>query len=310
MNFKKDFIGKVGAGLLCALFSAGLVACGGSGSSSNGNYTPETTSVKGDLSDYFEVVEKEYAFTDIHNTVGGDEHTTIFVELKRTDKDLNFDPKTTRLLGKYIEDKSGLTGLAGFGIEVLDKDGNVISKVAASSGNLGKGGTYEGTEQEMKEAINLKPGETATIRCDLYNPKGKKGVKFRITSAYEECDGSAPAPATTTTTSSSSSYSYDSSFSDDYESTTLSKPAKEAIDIIEKATKDIKNAKSEAAVMKIVAAAEEKINKLDNKYSDFDYTSYDFASLLEAKQALSEAIQEFANANDGDEDDSDFGFGF
>ena len=52
---------------------------------------PETTSIKGDLGEYFEVVQKDYVIPIDENSL----KQLISVELKRTDKDFSF--KTDKL---------------------------------------------------------------------------------------------------------------------------------------------------------------------------------------------------------------------
>ena len=172
-----------------AIMAVCLAACGGKKGSEEKEeivLTPETTQIKGDLGDYFEVVEKEY-------TVTNDFGDMVSIEVKRTDADFSFDLKGVEPYGTYGK---GVTGNAGFGIEILDEKGNVIEKEAATAGNC--------PYNDMKEALKLKAGETATVRWSFSFDSDKKPAKFRLTSAYEEVD--------------SSDWDSDSSSSDDDES--------------------------------------------------------------------------------------------
>ena len=176
-----------------AIMAVCLAACGGKKGSEEKEeivLTPETTQIKGDLGDYFEVVEKEY-------TVTNDFGDIVSIEVKRTDADFSFDLKGVEPYGTYGK---GVTGNAGFGIEILDENGNVIEKVAATESGLG--GMY--SSDDMKEALKLKAGETGTVRWSFNFDSDKKPAKFRLTSAYEEVD--------------SSDWDSDSSSSDDDES--------------------------------------------------------------------------------------------
>ena len=176
-----------------AIMAVCLAACGskkGSEEKEEIVLTPETTHIKGDLGDYFEVVDKEYTITD-------DWGDMVSIEVKRTDADFSFDLKGVEPYGTYGK---GVTGNAGFGIEILDENGNVIEKVAATASGLG--GMY--SSDDMKEALKLKAGETGTVRWSFNFDSDKKPAKFRLTSAYEEVD--------------SSDWDSDSSSSDDDES--------------------------------------------------------------------------------------------
>lgn len=162
-----------------ACFAIVLASCGGKKSSGENEkivLTPETTHIKGDLGDYFEVVDKEYTVTE-------DFGDLVSIEVIRTDIAYAFDLKGVEPYGTYGK---GVTGNAGFGIEILDEDGNVIEKATATAGGLG--GMY--SSDDMKEALKLKAGETGTVRWSFHFGSDQKPAKFRLTSAYEEVDSS------------------------------------------------------------------------------------------------------------------------
>lgn len=175
------------------LLALGLASCGGKKDAEKAEIvlSPETTHIKGDLGDYFEVVDREY-------TVTNDWGDMVSVEVKRTDADYAFDITGVSPMGTHGQ---GVTANAGFGIEVLDENGNVIEKSAATA--AGFGGMY--SSDDMKEALSLKPGETATVRWSFHFNSDKKPAKFRLTSALQQ----------NSTSSSSGSFDNDSSASDE-----------------------------------------------------------------------------------------------
>ena len=156
-----------------------IAACGGKKNSEEKEtivLTPETTRISGDLGDYFNVVDKEYTVTD-------DWGDLVTIEVERTDMDYSFDLKGVE---PYGTSGKGITGHAGFGIEIIDEDGNVIEKTAATASGLS--GMY--SSDDMKEALKLKAGETGTVRWSFHFDSDKKPAKFRLTSSYEEVDSS------------------------------------------------------------------------------------------------------------------------
>jgi hypothetical protein len=160
--------------LLIACFAFLLASCGGKKGNSDEaiKLTPETTHIKGELGDYFEVVDKEYTVTTDN---WGD---LVSIEVKRTDEDYVFDINGVK---PYGISGRGVNGHAGFGIEILDENGNVIEKSAATTGGIG--GMY--STDDMKEALKLRADETGTVRWLFHFDTNKKPAKFRLTSAYE-----------------------------------------------------------------------------------------------------------------------------
>ena len=73
----------------------------------------------------------------------------------------------------------------GFGIEFLDADGNIVDKVSADGSGISE--SYD--SEEAVALCKLKPGEKGTIRFTVKS-EAKDAVCFRITTAYEENEGS------------------------------------------------------------------------------------------------------------------------
>lgn len=133
---------------------------------------PETTTIKGALGDYYEVVDKEY--TVKKNSI----FYVVNIEVKKLSDKLPFDPEQFLPFGYSDESKPVR---AGFGIEILDKDGSPIEIKQASAG--GCGGVY--SDDDVKNLIGLKKGETGIIRWSIDDESLKDIALFRITSAIE-----------------------------------------------------------------------------------------------------------------------------
>ena len=125
---------------------------------------PDETEVSGDMEECFEVVDREYKST---------EDGIITVEIERTDEDLPFD-LDGRNLYSMNEFSSSAYVQVGFGIEFLDKDGNIIEKVKKS---------YD--PKEAVDLVKLKPDRKGSIRFKA-GKDAKNAVSFRITSVYQE----------------------------------------------------------------------------------------------------------------------------
>lgn len=202
----------------------GLSACGGKenseGSENNdseeaGYFTPETTDISGDLAGCYTVVDRKYKGT-------GDFLSTVAIELTRTDKDLPFDENEGELRS-FSTHGSGPMINVGFGIEFLDKDGNIISKEDPSSS------PYSG--DEAVTLARLKKGDKSSIQFMLNKNEAKDVKSFRISSAVKKQEGKE--------SKSSSSVSSSSSFDLEKE---MKKAQKEYDEAYKKAQKEYNDA--------------------------------------------------------------------
>lgn len=151
-----------------------LMSCGGN-KKAELTLTPETTELKGPLKGCYEVVQKEY-------TVMDDSWSHVLnVELKRTDKELPFDPQKATSFNVYDEENPTQVG---FGIELLDEDGNVVEITNASG--TGLSGPY--SSDDIVAAIALAPGETGIVRWSI--DEENEPASFRITSAVNKLGSS------------------------------------------------------------------------------------------------------------------------
>lgn len=149
-----------------------FAACGGDEKAPEKTFlAPETTEIKGDLKDYFTVVDKEYTLTDA-DYFG----KMVTITLKRTDKALparfdGFEP-----VGTY---GAGVRGNYGVGIVVKNANDEEVMNVRADHG--GMGGVY--SHEDLLNLWELEAGEEANVRwstSDLDKCTGK--MTFRITS--------------------------------------------------------------------------------------------------------------------------------
>lgn len=159
--------------LAVALFALALTSCGGGNKEQQEpapvKVKPETTAIKGALAGCFEVVDKEYT---IKKDYGSKE---ITIEIKRTDAELPYSIDDIDSFGNDNHATSSM--LAGFGIEFLDKDGNVIaSKTPKECG--------DGDQVSM--ALRSSAGETTTFTISTYADFDVAPVSFRITSDLQK----------------------------------------------------------------------------------------------------------------------------
>lgn len=82
------------------------------------------TEIKGDLKGCYEVVDKDYKVKFAQKSY---ENDVITVELKRTNKELPYKRDNVVIFPEA--DESSAEYCAGFGIEILNVDGDVIDKI-------------------------------------------------------------------------------------------------------------------------------------------------------------------------------------
>jgi hypothetical protein len=145
---------------------------------------PETTTISGDLSECFEVVDQE-CIVKLDKKGGIEPFATWSVKLRRTDKPFPFaddiDVSAYGTWGPSVE------AHGGFGIEVVDENGTTVQKSAATGS--GFSGPY--SHEDVEDLFKLKPGETGTIRWSVEdNALNAKELKFTISSAFELCEKS------------------------------------------------------------------------------------------------------------------------
>lgn len=159
--------------VICLLFSL----CGGGDESVQPEpkkdviLTVDQTEVKGELKGCFEVVDRNYKVKFAEYGIG-DDH--LMVELKRTDAELPYDRNS--VVNFYDAEDHDTKHCAGFGIEILDADKNVIAKKTAKEVKYGQG-------ESINEVLRLLSGDTGSIEFDIRDLD--KAASFRITSTLE-----------------------------------------------------------------------------------------------------------------------------
>lgn len=167
--------------MLALVVALSTTACGGSKKTEADQEKPESIELKpasdevsGELEGCFTVVDRTYK-VKFESFIGG----IITVELKRTDDPLPFDTEG-RMLYHMGEYSASPYVQVGFGIELLDADGNVVDKTSATDSGLS--GSY--SPEEAVELVKLSEGKTGTIRFRV-DESASDAVSFRISSAYE-----------------------------------------------------------------------------------------------------------------------------
>ncbi len=167
--------------------------------------TPKSTQLRGDLKEYFEVVDKEYTLTDGWGKI-------ITVELKKI-KEMPFDKSTTDTYGTSGYD---VERHIGFGIKLFDDFGNIIEQRSPTAS--GMQGPY--SNEEILNFKNIEVGETSIIRWSLDTDDEetlKTLYSFEITSATEDVSGTSSNWGSQKESKSSSSVSKSSSSNEDSE---------------------------------------------------------------------------------------------
>lgn len=213
---------------------------------------PETVELTGDMGECYKVVDKEYKSTK--NSM----FDILTLELERTDAELPFE-----LIEGKDPDSYGTWGQnvylhVGFGIEFLDKDGNVLeSKPATADGTAG---CY--SREDPINLAKLKPGEKGTIRFTV-DKSLKDAVSFRMSTAYEKVENTSSSSESSESTGSTD---WDKVL-DDYESMMNS-----YISAVKKSSQGDMSAMTEMA--NYLEKAESFASKLENAQDDMSSTQW------------------------------------
>ncbi len=147
---------------------------------------PATTVIKGDLQEYFTVLDKGYT---VKQTGEEDDwgktiySTAITVDVVRTDSVFPCDKNKIGSITEY--DSKSIKYIAGFGIEFLDSLDNTIGVIYAATAypSLRGVGNTAPTGEVLRTAIFSRTGETTALTF-IYRSENKIGKpnKFRLTS--------------------------------------------------------------------------------------------------------------------------------
>ena len=169
---KKTFL--LVASTLCLL---GLASCGDK--YPDVTLTPKEASVRGDLGDYFTVVEEPFTLT--YEQEYGSCEKEITIKLKRTDKPFAFEKDGMEPVGTWGQNVKGNYGI---GIEIYDANDNLVfSRGADAAGLLG---VY--SHSDLTALLDLKSGETSSVRWsggeDLRDLEGKE-FTYKVTTTLQ-----------------------------------------------------------------------------------------------------------------------------
>lgn len=231
---------------------------------------PKSTTLKGDLKDYFEVVDKDYKIKVEEGSfmVTG----MITVEVKRTDKNFDFPTDNINPFGTNGSEDYHV----GFGIEIFDESGPVVVSNATSGG---MSGPY--SSDDVISLMKLGKGETGFIRWSVDGEKLKDLTSFQLSSALEKSSSSG--------ISSTSSSSISSKGSEDWDA--LLKSYENYIDqyikLMKKAKGGDMSAMTEYAEM--MEKAVDLQEKMENAGDEFSATQMAKFTKLQAKLATAAA---------------------
>jgi hypothetical protein len=119
-------------------------------------------------------MDKEYKIADDEGIFH-----VLSVTIQRKSDGLPFDPSQAVPYGTHHARKDTHVG---FGIELMDEEGNVVEVIQATAS--GMGGVY--SSDDITSLINLQKGETGTVRWSIDKKLLPKIKSFRITSAMEK----------------------------------------------------------------------------------------------------------------------------
>ena len=161
----KKLITILGAMIIASII---FTSCGGGkNKKSEFNIKPNSTAIKGDLSDFFEVVDGTYK---LEKAEGENAEFKIKVQFKRKEKSFDFDAKDLESRG-YFQLCSNLLGDGGTPI------------VLGSTEGMGEGTARDG----RKELTTIKPGETNWVEFTFSsNPEMEKVKTFEVNSTVRK----------------------------------------------------------------------------------------------------------------------------
>ena len=172
---------------IMALTFVALTGCGNKENKENNEnndaiLTPETTKVRGDLKEYFTVVEKQYTIKCDEQNFGG--KYMVSIELQRTDVPFVFDIKGVEPVGHF---GASVRGNYGIGIDIMDADGNIA--ISWSPTADGMSGVY--SSDDLENLFTLESGERGRVRwtTNEFEKYENKNFTFKVSSylTVKEC---------------------------------------------------------------------------------------------------------------------------
>ena len=254
--------------LVIATIIITLSSCGGG--KKEISIKPNSTSIKGDLSDFFEVVDGTYKLEKGEGKYDG---FKIKVQLKRNNTPLDFDPKK---LGTYNSDVR-----AYLYCDLLEDNGTPLII----------GETLDGSVNEPKEIINLKTGETGWIEFSYstsHKPNEFEKVKtFGINSEVKKPDETV---SSSSSESNSTSEEVSSSLSNTGDCDQFIKDYTAFVNSYVKLLKKYKANPTDATILSEYTEAAQKAVEMQKNASACSDAKY-VSKLLELNNKLAQAMQ-------------------
>lgn len=151
-----------------------LVSCG---KNKDVTLTPESTKIRGDLKEYFTVVEKPYIIK--YDEKGWNKYM-VSIELQRTDVPFAFDTDGIEPVGN-----SGVSvrGNFGIGIDINDANGDIVISWSPTADGLS--GVY--SNDDLKNLFTLESGETGRVRWSTneFEDYKDKNFTFKVSSSLK-----------------------------------------------------------------------------------------------------------------------------
>jgi hypothetical protein len=161
----------------CAL--AILTSCGSSLEPKEGYIVPQSTSVEGELSGCFDVINKQYLIQDIHGFSNSEDlNNQVFIEFIRTEQDLPF--KQNEFSAQQYDYKLNKIKkyLCELAVEVYDTEGNLIEELDVENDD----------QNGLINLLQLKKGQMGVIAIDYSIAPNVKAASFKVKSKVTEND--------------------------------------------------------------------------------------------------------------------------
>jgi len=150
---------KINYLLTSLVLSLVLFSC----SSENKSITPKSSDIKGELGEYYEVVNKDYLINKKEN------EAEIIVEIKKKSTELPYSSISAINTGQSTD------YLAGLGIELFDNDNPILIREASDY--------FYMPSESINNLLKLKSGETAFLTWSIPTENIDKFNNFQITSS-------------------------------------------------------------------------------------------------------------------------------
>ena len=254
--------------LTTAVITISLVACGGGNKDTTSVIIkPKTTTIKGDLGDYFEVVDKEYTIK-VEDPEGLFQEGTIFVEVKRNHKDFTFNSDKLNPFGTNGEEDYHF----GFGIEFLTDAGPALVRAATDD--------YYLPREECISLMKLKKGETGYLSWSIEQTKFDGLKTFELSSAMEKSEQSSVSSSSDGNNSSAGSSQDCDKFIKDYEA---------FVNSYIKLLKKYKANPTDASILTEYTEAAQEAIEMQTNATDCNDAKY-VSKLLELANKMAQAI--------------------